>query len=126
MKNERKFCHCPHCGNFVSFIQDAGQPLTCCGEEMDEIRPNTVEASAEKHLPVAVRNGDWLEVTVGSAAHPMSEEHRIEWILAAEQGKTQRVTLDPAGAPFAEFPVGDGPVTVYAYCNQHGLWTAEY
>ena len=48
-----KFYICNHCGNLVTTIHNAGVPLVCCGEKMKELVPNTVEASGEKHLPVA-------------------------------------------------------------------------
>ena len=48
-----KFYICEHCGNLVTTIHNAGVPLVCCGEKMKELVPNTVEASGEKHLPVA-------------------------------------------------------------------------
>jgi superoxide reductase len=92
---------------------------------MQELKPNTTDAAQEKHVPAAVREGNKLTVTVGSAAHPMTEEHHISWIMAAEKDRTQRVSLSPTAAPSAEFIVSESPVTVYAYCNLHGLWTAD-
>ena len=60
-----KFYICNHCGNLVTTIHNAGVPLVCCGEKMKELVPNTVEASGEKHLPVAELSGSRLTVTVG-------------------------------------------------------------
>ena len=51
MKKSR-FSLCRRCGNLVGRIHESGQPLFCCGEEMEALEPNTVEASGEKHLPV--------------------------------------------------------------------------
>ena len=50
-----RFFICDHCGNLVTMLRDAGVPMLCCGEKMRELIPNTVEASGEKHLPVAAR-----------------------------------------------------------------------
>ena len=61
-----KFYICEHCGNLVTTIHNAGVPLVCCGEKMKELLPNTVEASGEKHLPVAQLSGSTLTVTVGA------------------------------------------------------------
>ena len=61
-----KFYICEHCGNLVTTIHNAGVPLVCCGEKMKELLPNTVEASGEKHLPVAELSGSTLTVTVGA------------------------------------------------------------
>ena len=43
---------CEHCGNIITFIEDHGVPVVCCGERMHECIPNTTNASAEKHVPV--------------------------------------------------------------------------
>ena len=51
--SEPKFYICEHCGNIVGKIHDAGVPLMCCGQKMKELVPGTVEASTEKHIPVA-------------------------------------------------------------------------
>ena len=58
-----KFYICEHCGNLVTTIHNAGVPLVCCGEKMKELLPNTVEASGEKHLPVAEHSGSCLLYT---------------------------------------------------------------
>ncbi len=126
MSNQRKFLKCEHCGNMVGVIEDSGAVITCCGQPMTELKANTTDAAQEKHVPVATREGCVLKVTVGSVAHPMLEEHHISWIAVAQGSKTQRKTLDKTGSPSAEFCIDDGPVTVYAYCNLHGLWAAEF
>jgi len=125
MKNERKFFKCPHCGDIVSYVQHAGPGVSCCGEMMQQILPNTVDAAKEKHVPSAVREGNKLIVTVGSVPHPMTEEHYIGWIVIADGDRTQRVTLTSLQTPSADFFISDDPVTVYAYCNLHGLWEAQ-
>ena len=71
-----KFYICEHCGNLVTTIHNAGVPLVCCGEKMKELLPNTVEASGEKHLPVAELSGSTLTVTVGAVEHPMVDVHQ--------------------------------------------------
>ena len=53
-----KFYVCKHCGNIITFEENKGVPVVCCGEKMKELLPNTVEASGEKHLPaVTVEDG---------------------------------------------------------------------
>ena len=121
MKN---FYKCEFCGSVVSMLNDSGVKLNCCGHPMTVMAPNSVDAAAEKHVPVATRDGNKLTVNVGSAPHPMAAEHRIEWIMAAQDKRTQRVVLDAGADPAAEFILDDGPVTVYGYCNIHGLWQA--
>jgi len=125
MGNERNFFKCSICGNIVGLIENGGGQLVCCGKPMDALVPNTVDAALEKHVPVAVFEDGKLKVTVGSVPHPMTAEHHIAWILVAKGDLTERMTLDPTGSPTAEFCVGEGPVTVYEYCNIHGLWKAD-
>lgn len=122
-----KIYRCNHCGNIVAYLKDAGVPLFCCGQKMEELIPGSVDAAQEKHVPVAVRSGDTVEVTVGSVEHPMLAEHYIEWVLLeTDKGYAVR-RLTPGAAPKATFALADGetPKTVYAYCNLHGLWKAE-
>ena len=72
-----RFLRCKHCGNIVGVIHDAGVPIFCCGQPMEELTPNTVEASGEKHVPVANVENGVLTVQVGSVEHPMAPEHFI-------------------------------------------------
>ena len=37
-----RFLRCKHCGNIVGMIHDAGVPVVCCGQPMEELVPNTV------------------------------------------------------------------------------------
>ena len=121
-----KFFICKHCGNLVGMIHDSGAPLTCCGETMTELVPNTVDAAQEKHVPVVTIEGDTVTVKVGSVAHPMLPEHYIQWIyLLTEQGGERKI-LNPGDAPQAVFVMtpGDKFIATYEYCNLHGLWKA--
>ena len=61
-----EFYFCEHCGNLIEMIQDAGVPVMCCGRKMKRILPGTVEASREKHLPVASVDVNIVTVNVGS------------------------------------------------------------
>ena len=122
-----KFYICEHCKNLIEMLDSpANVPVVCCAERMKELIPNSVDASSEKHVPVISVNGDTVEVSVGSVAHPMLEEHCIEWIcLACEHGVYRRY-LSPGEEPRAVFSLnGDKPLAAYAYCNIHGLWVAK-
>lgn len=125
MKNSRQFYSCSICGNIVGLVQDGGGTLFCCGQEMQLLTANTTDAAQEKHVPMIKREGEKCTVEVGSVTHPMTEEHHIAWIAVAQDKNTHRAVLDKTGKPAAEFCIGEGPVTVYAYCNLHGLWAAE-
>lgn len=123
---EQKFLRCRHCGNLIGVIHDSGVPMICCGEPMQELKANTVEASQEKHIPVATVKDNLVDVVVGSVEHPMAPEHHIEWIYLQTTNGGQRKCLEVGKPPKASFALKDGkPVAVYAYCNLHGLWKAE-
>ena len=125
MKNV-KFYICPHCGNIVEMIHDAGVNPVCCGQKMDKLVPGAVEASHEKHIPAVDVDGGILAVKVGSVEHPMAEEHWIEWVELVSDKGIQRKYLNPGEAPKVRFLLnGEKPLAVYAYCNLHGLWKVE-
>ena len=121
---DQKFFQCEVCGKMVAVVKDTRVPLMCCGRKMNELIPGTVEASAEKHIPVWSVEGNTVTVTVGSVIHPMVEEHYIEWISLQTKQGNQRKALAPGEAPTACFALceGDEVVAAYAYCNLHGLW----
>ncbi len=125
-KCEHRFYICKHCGNLVGLIQGSGVPMICCGEEMSEIVPGSVDAAKEKHLPVISIAGDKVTVDVGSIPHPMEEKHYIQWIYLQTQSGGQRKCLKPGDAPQAVFALAnDKPLKAYAYCNLHSLWVTE-
>ncbi|MBO5786988.1 MAG: desulfoferrodoxin [Clostridia bacterium] len=123
---EVKFYVCETCGNLVGMINESGVPMMCCGKKMQQIVPGTVEASKEKHIPVATLENGVLTVNVGSVDHPMTEEHLIEWVYVQTDRGGQRKVLNAGDAPKLTFVFTDEkPVAVYAYCNLHGLWKTE-
>jgi superoxide reductase len=122
-----KFYQCEICGNLFETIEDVGVVPNCCGLDMVELDANSSEGAGEKHVPVLERDGAALKVKVGSVSHPMEEKHSINWIVVEHGARVQRVALRPGAAPEASFTLdgAGGLVRVYAYCNLHGLWTAE-
>ena len=68
---------CNICNNIVEVLTGGAGALVCCGQDMVNMKENTVDAAQEKHVPVATKvDGGW-EVAVGSVAHPMEEKHLI-------------------------------------------------
>ncbi len=123
MESKHKFFVCKHCGNLVGLILNRGVPLICCGEEMTELIPNTVEASVEKHLPVIERQEDKVTISIGSQPHPMTQEHHITFVFLETVNGGQKKTFKIGQEPKLDFVlVNDEPVAVYAFCNLHGLW----
>ena len=124
MKAEIAFFRCEVCGNMVGLIKSGGGQLVCCGKPMLKLEPNTTDAAVEKHVPVAVRKDGKIFVEVGSVAHPMTEQHYIEWIAIVTENGTERISLSPTDEPRAVFCDKEN-AEVYAYCNLHGLWKAD-
>lgn len=121
-----KFMVCKHCGNIVEMIHDTGVAVVCCGEPMQEMIPGAVDAAAEKHVPDVIVEDNIVKVVVGSVEHPMTQEHLIEWIYLETDCGTYKKMLSASDAPKAEFILqNEKPLTVYAYCNLHGLWKAD-
>ncbi len=125
--NKVKFFRCQHCGNLMYAAEDSGVPMICCGEKMQELVANTVEASVEKHLPVVSVNGNEVIVKIGSVDHPMIETHLINWVYLETNEGGQIKYLSPDVEPAVGFTLnfGETAVAAYAYCNLHGLWKTE-
>ena len=106
----------------IEKIVDSDVPVVCCGEKMEELVANTVEASVEKHLPVVTRIDDCtIKVEVGSVAHPMLPEHHIAFSYVETENGGIRVNL--SDKPEAVIcTCSSRPIAVYEYCNLHGLW----
>ena len=123
---EMKFYRCKKCGQMVAIVKKKGCPIMCCGEPMEEIVPGTTDAAQEKHVPVYEVKDNLVYVSVGSVAHPMTEEHYIEWISLQTKQGNRRKALKPGDEPKACFALceGDEVLAVYAYCNLHSLWKA--
>ena len=117
-----KFYVCPHCGNVIQKVVDSKVPVVCCGVPMQELVPNTVDASNEKHVPVIEAIEGGYKITVGSVTHPMLEEHYIQWIELVTENSVLRKYLKPGEAPVAVFLTEEKALYAREYCNLHGLW----
>lgn len=115
---------CGVCGNIVEVLYAGGGELVCCGQPMTLLVENTVDAAKEKHVPVIEKVEGGVKVKVGSMAHPMEEEHYIQWIEIIADGIAYRKFLKPGDAPEAIFRVDAANVTAREHCNLHGLWKA--
>lgn len=54
----------------------------------------------------------------------MEEEHFIEWISLVSENKEYTVKFKAGETAETTLPYIAG-ATLYAYCNKHGLWSAE-
>ena len=125
MTKKLQIYKCEVCGNIVEMLHGGKGELICCGEPMKLYEENTVDAAVEKHVPVFEKDGEKIDVKVGSVTHPMEDAHYIEWIEIISNDKAYRQFLKPGQKAEARFLVeGSDDMTVREYCNLHGLWKA--
>ncbi len=124
MKQNTKFYKCPICGNVIGLIDGNPDNIICCGQKMEMLVANTVDASLEKHVPVYEIMDDEILVKVGEVEHPMQKEHYIMWIALVSEIETTRIRLFPEQSTEVRFKYVPGS-TIYAYCNLHGLWKKD-
>lgn len=111
----------------MNFYKDGKSVLALLSgttENISEITANTTDGAVEKHVPVYEVNDGKIFVKVGSAEHPMTEKHYIEWVAVQTEKGFYTKFLKPDEKPEACFIVDEKIVAVYAYCNLHGLWKA--
>jgi superoxide reductase len=120
----KQIYHCTLCGNVVEVIYTGAGSLVCCGQPMQLLVENSVDASKEKHVPVIEGKDNVITVLVGSIPHPMEEKHYIAFIeVITKDNLILRAELKPGAEPKAVFPVALSNVLyVREYCNLHGLW----
>jgi superoxide reductase len=115
---------CDLCGNIVQVLVGSDGELVCCGQPMNRLAENTVDAAKEKHVPVIEKIDGGYKVKVGSVPHPMEEKHYIQWIELIADGKSYFQFLEPGQTPEADFMIDAASVSAREYCNLHGLWKA--
>lgn len=122
-----EFYLCERCGNLVEVLNKGNIEVNCCGTNMKKIIPNTTDGAVEKHVPVILVNDNVLVATVGSVEHPMTEEHYIKSMyVVADNGMLMRKNLKPGEKPEITVDIeGAKKVTVFAYCNLHGVWKED-
>jgi superoxide reductase len=122
MAEKLEIYKCNLCGNIVEVLHGGAGELVCCGEAMSLLKENTVDAAKEKHVPVIEKIPGGVKVSVGEVAHPMADDHYIEWIEIIADGKAYRQFLNPGDAPEATFSVEAFEITAREFCNLHLLW----
>ena len=111
MTKLKEVYRCAVCGNIVEVMHEAGGTLSCCGQPMELLTENTVDAATEKHVPVV---------------EPIEGGYRVkEWIELVECDKVQRKHLKPGEKPEAVFYTDCKNVYAREYCNLHGHWRSK-
>jgi len=113
---------CEVCGNIVEVLHTGIGELVCCGSAMKLFPEKSADKATEKHVPVVEKTADGFKVTVGSAMHPMLENHYIEWIELVADGVAMKKALKPGDQPVAEFRSAAKQAFAREWCNLHGLW----
>ena len=124
---------CNVCGNIVQMVHSGAGELVCCGQPMQLMEENTVDAAVEKHVPTieelpanVCQGKDGVIIRVGSEEHPMTAEHHIEWIeIIIEDNRVGKKFLRPGDKPEVEFHTRGKVIGARAYCNLHGLWKSK-
>ncbi len=121
------FYFCPICGNVILRVVNSGVTPVCCNHPMLELKPNTIDASQEKHVPVITKLGQGhYRVSVGSEPHPVTDEHHIDFLYLATEHGGQLRYFTVGESAVADFTDCEDPIIgAYAYCNLHGLWYAD-
>ena len=123
MSRELIIKKCEKCGAVIKVLENCECKcgFQCCGEEMKTLVPNSVDAAAEKHVPVyEVKDGK----IIAKVNHVMEEEHYIEWISIVFDDKEVTTYFEPGEEPVAHCKYVPGS-TIYAYCNKHALWKKD-
>ena len=122
-----KIWKCTSCNNIVAVLREGTCVPHCCGQEMVELKANTVDAAKEKHVPVVEVNSLIATVTCGEVFHPMEENHYIEFMALVTTEGIKLDYLKPGMEPVCYFALGEGEeiLSAYAYCNLHGLWKSN-
>ena len=118
MNNELILKKCDKCGAIVR-VMNASMDAGC--DDAKILKPNSVDASFEKHLPVYELVEDEIFVKV---PHVMEKEHYIEWIAMVTDDREEFAKLFPEQNAEVRFKYVPG-AKLYAYCNKHGLWMSE-
>jgi len=124
MAKKTEVYKCETCGIIIEVVHSGGGTLICCGKNMKKMVENTTDAATEKHVPVIEISNGTVTVKVGDVAHPMADDHYIEWIEILADDKVYRQYLKPGDTPETTFNITAAAITARAYCNLHGQWSA--
>lgn len=129
MAKKLELYKCNICGNLIEVVLPGDGELVCCGQPMNLLEANTTDATKEKHVPFFVKKDDELEIRIGSAPHPMEQEHYIQFIevVSKDERYVKRKYLYPSEEPMFTLRGYDvDSLTAKEHCNLHGLWEAKY
>ena len=117
-----KILKCDDCGSIIQvLVEDDGDT---CDTHMLAIPVQTEGEKAPKHKPVVEIDGDKVTVKVGEAAHPMDDDHYIQFLVVEAGAEQYAKCFKPGDVAEATFTVNStDDVKALAFCNLHGLWS---
>ena len=98
MAKQLEVYKCSLCGNIVEVLHGGVGELVCCGQPMQLLTENTVDAAKEKHVPVIEIGAGSITVKVGSVARITSYNVCYTKLLR------YRFRVFPARSARPEFP----------------------
>lgn len=122
MTKLKQIYKCNVCGNIIELVHAGAGELVCCGQPMELMIEKIKDEGMEKHVPVIEKVKNGYKIKVGAQAHPMEENHYIEWIELMVGDRYCRKFLQPGDTPEAIFDLEGSEVSARIYCNVHGLW----
>lgn len=120
---ETIFYRCPICGNIMLKVCGAQVVPHCCGQPMQRLEAGVTDGKTEYHVPMVSCSKDGtLTIRIGQLPHPMTEQHYIQFVYLKTEHGGQIQYLNHGAEATVTFHTKDNPVSVFAYCNLHGLW----
>lgn len=124
MFNMAKILKCDDCGSIIQVLAEDGGDT--CDTHMFEFPAQTEGEKSPKHKPVVEIGGDKVTVKVGEAAHPMDDDHYIQFLIVEAGAEQYAKCFKPGDVAEATFTVNStDDVKAFAFCNLHGLWSSE-
>ena len=99
MTKQNQVYQCSICGNITEVLHESTGTLSCCGQSMNLLEENSVDAAVEKHVPEA-RKKILLGVMPLASAKTVTFLNRLPGITVPDE-VSKRVTD-------AENPLGEG------------------
>ena len=155
------FYRCGTCGTVQVCFRPAGSPDPeeegpgrCCGRPLELLVPQETDGEQAEHgLQYCIFGGashNTVRIEVDGGRHPMTEEHRIEWIFLRtfQGGQMKYLPLRSGAAALFSMANEDAFVfcdrevcqmgwerclfqckrghAAYAYCSKHGLYRLTF
>ena len=121
MTKQRQIYKCNICGNIVDVVHSGAGELVCCGQPMELLDANTVDAAKEKHVPVVnpgkLKPGDIsqrIEQTLGITFHP-STHHAKCWKYYKVRPSSNSKSPEKTKIKYCQYDVAHGD---YVYTEE--------